>query len=142
MSLYNLLHGMTPATFFVLPILGQHPDKYPRFRDCFLMDETCPEYNGMIHIYTRVGGNNREEYANQISALQSKNGYVTDYDDPYDSTYATFVFEIPPKWREDVDKFVRGELLETSQEYKDLIISTYPKLADKLQHAFKESGRT
>lgn len=35
MSLYNMVNGMNQATFFVLPMLGRHPDEYPRFRDCF-----------------------------------------------------------------------------------------------------------
>jgi hypothetical protein len=30
MSLYNMVHGTTQATFFVLPMLGKHPDEYPR----------------------------------------------------------------------------------------------------------------
>ena len=41
MSLYNMICGVKPATFFVLPMLGEghHPDTWPRFRDCFLGDE-------------------------------------------------------------------------------------------------------
>ncbi len=34
MSLYNMINGVNPATFFILPMLGKHPDEYPRFRDC------------------------------------------------------------------------------------------------------------
>ena len=40
MSLYNMLHGVNPSTFFILPMLGEkHPDEYPRFRDCFIGDD-------------------------------------------------------------------------------------------------------
>lgn len=53
MSLYNMINGVNPATFIILPMLGKHPDEYPRFRDCFIKD-------GMIEVYTRVGGNNRD----------------------------------------------------------------------------------
>ena len=59
MSLYNLVQGVTSAVFFVLPMLGKHPDEYPRFRDCFLKDAEHPEYDNHIHVYTRVGGGNR-----------------------------------------------------------------------------------
>lgn len=36
MSLYNMLNGVNPCTFLILPMLGKHPDEYPRFRDCFI----------------------------------------------------------------------------------------------------------
>ena len=55
MSLYNMLFGVTPATFFFFFLLGKHPDEYPRFRDCFLNDEYLPEYDNHIHVYTRTG---------------------------------------------------------------------------------------
>lgn len=62
MSLYNMIHGMNPIAFFVLPMLGdKHPDEWPRFRDVFLKDEEHPEYDMFIHVYTRVGGGNRNE---------------------------------------------------------------------------------
>ena len=31
-----MINGVQPATFFLLPMLGKHPDEYPRFRDCFV----------------------------------------------------------------------------------------------------------
>jgi hypothetical protein len=38
MSLYNMMNGANPATFFILPMLGEkHPEQYPRFRDCFVV---------------------------------------------------------------------------------------------------------
>ena len=42
MSMYNMMHGCNQSTFSILPMLGKHPDKYPRFRDCFCSDE---DYN-------------------------------------------------------------------------------------------------
>lgn len=36
MSLYNMINGVNPATFIILPMLGKHPNEYPRFRDCFI----------------------------------------------------------------------------------------------------------
>ena len=29
------MNGVNPATFFILPMLGKHPDEFPRFRDCW-----------------------------------------------------------------------------------------------------------
>lgn len=30
-----MINGVNQATFYILPMLGKHPDEYPRFRDCF-----------------------------------------------------------------------------------------------------------
>ena len=70
MSLYNMVNGVKPTTFFVLPMLGKHPDEYPRFRDCFLSDEEHPQYDDHIHIYTRTGGGNREGYEAENDAMR------------------------------------------------------------------------
>ena len=52
MSFYNAIMGFNPACVLIMPMLGRREHEYPRFRDCFLVD-------GMIAIYTRVGGGNR-----------------------------------------------------------------------------------
>jgi hypothetical protein len=141
MSLYNMLRGTTQATFFILPMLGKHPDKYPRFRDCFLGDDEHPEHKGKILVYTRVGGGNRDYYSDRIDEMRSEDEYVTDYDDSFDSTYATFVFNVPSKFQDDFNLIVDVEnsalnianIGNTSDEYQQLLINTFPKLADKFK---------
>ena len=39
MSLYNMLFGVNPSTYFLLPLIGIPPDDLPRYRDCFLSDD-------------------------------------------------------------------------------------------------------
>ncbi len=85
MSMYNMMNGTTPATFFILPMLGKHPDEYPRFRDCFTADEEQGIENAII-VYTRTGGGNRESYEEEITEMQAMEGYQQDYDDTFDST--------------------------------------------------------
>lgn len=148
MSLYNMLNGVNPATLHILPMLGKHPDEYPRFRDCFvgqlendkeLVDQFgIPEMKSKINkderqisIYTRVGGGNREGYIKEIEQLRKMPGYVTDYDDDFDNTYATFVFKIPKKWYKDYDRITKDELI--SQEYKDQMIKVFPKLKKEIE---------
>lgn len=133
MSLYNMVNGVNQATFWVLPMLGKHPDEYPRFRDCFISDSEHPQWNEHIHIYTRVGGGNREDYVVEISELQEMHGYVTDYDDYFDSTYASFVFVVPAKWKKDFNHIVQGEFSEISQEYLNEVCKVYPKLAEQVK---------
>jgi len=130
MSLYNMLNGVNPATFVILPMLGEkHPDQYPRFRDCFIDGEE-------IHVHTRVGGGNRNCGFGE-EELQAHPNYLRDEDDDFDSTYATYIFSVPEQWKPDFDKIVAGKLLEISQEYKDRLYKVFPKLAEKFDETFK-----
>jgi len=136
MSLYNAIHGTTSATFFVLPMLGKHPNQYPRFRDCFTDDEENPQYKDHIHIYTRTGGGNREGYAEENQQIRDMNGFVTDFDDSFDSTFASWIFKVPEKWENDFKAFSEGKLKNISKEYRLQLDSVFPKLKDKFKEMF------
>ena len=92
--------------------MGLKEGDFYRFRDCYL-DES-----GRIAVYTRGGGGNRECFCEDyepekmtdeslgekhnpgcVSVMQSKNrkhpDYLTDDDDDFDCTYATFYFKVP-----------------------------------------------
>ncbi|MFW9871919.1 MAG: hypothetical protein ACFFG0_02380 [Candidatus Thorarchaeota archaeon] len=137
MSLYNMIYGVTPATFLILPMLGKHPDEYPRFRDCFLEDKEHSEYNNHIHIYTRVGGLNRNCGMGEDELYKHPN-YVATFDDSFDNTYATYIFSVPEKWGEDFKKIINNKLNEVSKEYQEEVMRIYPELKDKLIELFKE----
>ena len=128
MSLYNAINGVNPATFFILPMLGYHPDYYPRFRDCFLSNNAQ-----FIEVYTRVGGNNRNCGFGE-EKLYSHPNFVRTYDDDDDSTYGWYVFSIPEKWKSDLDAIVEGR--QFSEEYLNHIISIYPSLRDKIMEIY------
>lgn len=146
MSLYNMINGVQPETWLLLPMLGKHPDEYPRFRDCFAGKATNSDENDqfgiprkqkdlskkLISVYTRVGGGNREDYQKEIDELRAMPGYVEDYDDDFDCTFATFVFEVPKEFIADYDLILDNKLMETSQAYKDQVDKVYPKLKGKL----------
>jgi hypothetical protein len=126
------MNGYNYACMFILPMLGKHPDDYPRFRDCFTEDDENPEYNDHIHIYTRTGGGNREEYENENEEITCMEGFVTDYDDFFDNTYAHWVFKIPEKFISDYKKIKDGLFKDTSEAYKQLVYKIYPTLANKI----------
>lgn len=129
MSLYNMINGVNPATFFILPMLGEkHPDNYPRFRDCFVD-------NNEIHVYTRVGGVNRNcEFGEE--ELQQHPNYLRDFDDEYDSTYATYVFSIPNEFKNDFDLITSCKIKEISETYKERLYKVYPKLKETFDKIF------
>lgn len=121
MSLYNMINGFNPACVFIMPMLGRKQNEWPRFRDCFVTD------NGNIAIYTRVGGGNRNSGYGE-EALYEDPDFLTTYDDDYDSTYATYEFRVPEKWKPDFDKIMEGKLADTSAEYQKYLREFFPLL--------------
>lgn len=136
MSLYNMMCGVNPAAFFILPMLGKHPDEYPRFRDCFVGED-----KQSIEVFTRVGGNNRGCGYGEDELMEHPN-FIKTYDDDFDSTYGTYVFSVPDKWRKDFDLIMSGRLFAISDEYFNEILRIYPKLEDKLRQQFERPKTT
>lgn len=126
-NLYNLLNGVNPATFFILPMLGKHPDEYPRFRDCFVNKDN------QIVVYTRVGGGNRNNGYGE-EELYKHPDFVRTYDDDFDNTYGYYVFNVPEKWKDDFDKFFKKQ--KPSEEYIEHICSIYPKITGEIKEIF------
>ena len=125
-----MINGVNPATFFILPMLGEkHPDNYPRFRDCFVEGDE-------IHIYTRVGGGNRNCGYGEDELYKHPN-YITTFDDDFDSTFATYTFSVPGEWKKDFDKIKEGKIKEVSDEYKVRVRAVFPKLKDKLDELWE-----
>lgn len=135
MNFYNMVNGVTLSTFLILPMLGKHPDEYPRFRDCFLKDEEHPEYDNHIHVYTRVGGGNRGGGYGEEELYKHPN-FIATFDDSFDNTFATYVFSVPDKWKADFDKLTKGDALAISEEYKTEMKRVYPKLSEKFDEMF------
>lgn len=140
MSLYNALFGVQQSVFFILPMLGKHPDEYPRFRDCFVGDSEHPEHDGKIIVYTRTGGGNRESYAEENEAIRQMDGFIEDYDDSFDYTFANWVFDVPERWRKDFDAIMNGKWGSISEEYINEMIRVYPKLESKLRETFAKDA--
>ena len=124
MSLYNMINGFNPACVLIMPMLGRKQDEYPRFRDCFVTEENN------IAIYTRVGGGNRNCGYGEEELYKDEN-FLTTYDDEYDSTYATYEFKVPEKWKDDFSKILCGDFASVSVEYIEYLKQFYPKLAEQ-----------
>lgn len=128
-NLYNTINGVNPATFIFLPMLGKHPDEYPRFRDCFISDDAQH-----IIVYTRVGGANRNAGYGEEELYKHPN-FVRTYDDDFDDTYASYEFSVPEEWKEDFEKLKKGD--KPSQKYLEQMCKVYPKLEEKFKELFK-----
>ena len=122
MSLYNIINGFNPACVFIMPMLGRKQNEYPRFRDCFVED-------GMIAIFTRVGSLNKGCGFGEEKLYEDPN-YVRDYDDDFDCTYGTYLFNVPEKWKADFDAIMNDKWQNISHEYVKYLKEFYPKLAE------------
>ena len=101
------------------------------------VDETGAIVDGdEIHVYTRVGGGNRNCGFGE-EELQQHPNYLRDEDDDFDSTYATYIFSVPNEWKEDFEKIKGGKLKEISQNYKDRLYAVFPKLKDTFDKLFE-----
>lgn len=64
----------------------------PRFRDAWLEKIDGRYY---VHIYARIGGQNRQDYADFWHMVTKHHGfYARDEDDAYDETYASIYFDL------------------------------------------------
>ena len=131
MSIYNMMYGVNPATFLILPMLGMHPDEYPRFRDCFVDD-------GQILVLTRVGGNNRNCGFGEEKLYKHPN-FVKTYDSEQDSTYGYYVFSVPEKWKDDFERLLRRE--NPSSEYLTQMCKVFPKLESVFMERFGQNNK-
>lgn len=122
-GLYNIINGYNIACVLILPMLGRKQEEYPRFRDCFVED-------GMIAIYTRVGGDNRGCGFGEEELYKDPN-FIKTYDDISDDTYATYLFNVPEKWKPDFNKIMEGNSKEVSDDYYNYVKEFYPVLAEK-----------
>lgn len=127
-----MVNGVRLLAFLTIPMLGdKHPSEYPRFRDVFAADSEHPEWDGYIHVYTRVGGNNRECGYGE-DELYDHSNYVATFDDNYDCTYATYVFSVPGEWRDDWNAVMEGRFEDTSDKYRAQVEKVCPKMIGKL----------
>ena len=124
-GLYNALFGYNigGCLFLATMLTDENPQEYvPRFRDCWLSDDV--EH---IDIYTRVGGDNRDDGYGE-EKLYYMPEFVRTWDDDFDSTYGYYEFSVPERWREDFERIKAHKYDELSDEYVEHVQGCYPKL--------------
>ena len=124
-GLYNALFGYNigGCLFLATMLTYENPQEYfPRFRDCWLSDD-----GEHIDIYTRVGGDNRDDGYGE-EKLYCMPEFVRTWDDDFDSTYGYYEFSVPERWREDFERIKAHKYDELSDEYVEHVQGCYPKL--------------
>ena len=128
MSLYNALFGVNPASDMLMQVLNLTHSDVGRFRDCFLNSNIIAgEY--VITVHTRNGGGNRPDYEDVTKKLRAHPNYLYDFDDEFDSTFASYVFKCPEDFLGEAKKVIRdiGDAILPAEKWKKL----FEKLDDK-----------
>jgi hypothetical protein len=99
---YNILLGYHPKAQQLMAALDIAPSFIRRFRDCF--PQRRPDGVLELHVLTRIGGGNRVQHEDVSVALRRHPLYLDDYDEPYDTTYATFIFACPSAIAENLQR--------------------------------------
>lgn len=107
MSLYGMIFGRNPLAGSLLAMLNLTEGEVGRLRDVFLRkgEDDQPE----IHVYTRNGGGNREEYQHVFDDLAEHPLYLGNADDSFDCTYATIRFKAPESMRAWLAELMKDE---------------------------------
>lgn len=91
MSMFDLVIGNSGFPLPIIDVIYEVPlNQVARYRDHWL--ERSGEDTLILAVYTRMGGGNREDYAEQIKAIHQTPNFLSDDDDAYDSTYSTLRF--------------------------------------------------
>jgi hypothetical protein len=140
MSMYAMLFGRNPIAPLYLAFLGLSQSDVGRFRDCFV--QQTDEGDLRIVIYTRNGGGNRDDYAGTTEALRAHPEFVTDFDDDFDCTYASYVFKVPLEFEEAVKKLTASlpdQTVDPGTRFQQLIKDLQANKTDdpRVKHALE-----
>ncbi len=128
MSLYHTLHGTHPLAPMLMPLLGyrtrKDADSIPRFRDVFL-------FQNEIRLLTRSGGGNRVDYVDENQALRKRRGFLRDWDDDYDSTFAWWAYMWPEALPQASLKGLQALLDVTIESRPDLLPDSLEAMTKK-----------
>lgn len=95
MGMYNMILGHSYFAGAILAVLGMEPKSFGRFRDAYMQD-------GLMVVFTRCGGGNRDDYENVFEMARQHPLFVDAVDDDYDSTYCSFRFRLPKQGQDEL----------------------------------------
>ena len=138
MSLYNMVFGNSAQAPLVLALLDKPGGYFGRFRDAWI--EQCEDGSLRLAVYTRNGGGNREHYDDDRKAgpdcdctgciatfqLPRDPLYITDRDDDFDATYATFYFRVPDGAEDKLRALAKEQGIELPEDWTLVSIAQVP----------------
>lgn len=115
MGLYNVVFGTFPEAPVVLYMLDKRPNDFGRFRDAWI--EKTEEGEVRFAVYTRNGGGNRESFPEVFKEMAENPLFLSERDDNFDATYATFYFKPPENALEKLRELGKREGFEVPDDW-------------------------
>ena len=112
--MYEMVCNINPDAGRVLNLIGLDPAFL--IEECRLRDVYLSKDRTKVVIFTKIGGGNRESYSASIKRLKNFKGYIRDYDDDFDNTYASFEYQIPSNKLMEVVAFLSSSDTTTGGE--------------------------
>ena len=112
--MYEMVCTINPDAGRILNLIGLDPTFL--IEECRLRDVYLSKDKTKVVIFTRIGGGNRESYSASIRRLKNFKGYIRDYDDDFDNTYASFEYQIPSNKLMEVVAFLSSSDTTTGGE--------------------------
>ena len=112
--MYEMVCTINPDAGRILNLIGLDPTFL--IEECRLRDVYLSKDKTKVVIFTRIGGGNRESYSASIKRLKNFKGYIRDYDDDFDNTYASFEYQIPSNKLMEVVAFLSSSDTTTGGE--------------------------
>lgn len=148
--MYEMTCNINPDARMVLDLIGIDPEfllEEARLRDVYLSKDRT-----RVVIFTRIGGGNRSYHSPAITKLRNFKGYVTDYDDEFDNTYASFEYKIPQEklpivvaFLANSDTTTGGEKLKAGlkqlEENPEEYLKEHPAFKALMDNLIKESQK-
>lgn len=117
-----MLCGYNEVAGTLLFMIGLKPQDTGRFRDCYLSKDGTK-----ILVYTRNGGGNRPDHMPDFSKHPQ---FIRDYDDDFDSTFATIEFNVPDEYKEICNELVKTTDTRTGAERMNHVLEELKAGAD------------
>jgi hypothetical protein len=112
------------SELFILPVLGipKHLLLQNSFINCYLFNEEEDiKYENCLYLLFKP--KNMEWFNNFVASEEDRGANILEEYD-YGGIYTMLVYNIPEKFRKDVDVVLQGKYSKVSKEYKDM----FPKL--------------
>ena len=138
--MYEMVCDINPDAGRVLNLIGLDPTFL--IEECRLRDVYLSKDKTKVVIFTKIGGGNRESYSASIKRLKNFKGYIRDYDDDFDNTYGTYVFNVPEKWKNDFEAIKDNRIKDVSDDYVNYVKEFFPTLAENgtIDKIFREQS--
>lgn len=145
-GMYSMVSGSNPVAPYLLEMVGIQPGLCGRYRDCAIL----PDGDGhLVVILTRNGGGNREDHQEAHEYLAGQPGYLRDYDEAFDETYASYEFswkkQATPAFKtiglsEELMPFAEEKLV-AEQGFLEKPMERYRRLIESISDPESEEGK-